>query len=223
VKKVKPDGGGGGVIPNSVTGQYLTDGPDVQVINVGISPDIPSTGGTYAEFAQEGSCGGCSIEPEVNCPQCVATEIAIWIKNNSAANGQAIPIAANIVKNANGSVSVPSLIIDNRNTGATISVVQVYFSVTGNNIPCMIPSGCLAPGSYGYEVQPTVGYYSTSTKLPGIGVVIEPISMGIVGLTPSGYPNNQTNTFNRNFEIVVILGNSETGDVFKPIFVSVQP
>ena len=197
---------------------------------IGISPSMSSTGTFYGEQAEESTCFNCSMEPELppgtsalaGLPG-LLNDILAGGKNYLAVYGQDIPVFANITNNADGSVSVLSLTIDNTNTGATISVMQVTFSVSGDNMQCNSPSGCLKSAPYGYQVQPEYGYYAPDIKAPGIGILTQPNSTQNVSLVPSGYPNNPTNTFHREFTITVYLGNSQTGDIYKPISLTINP
>jgi RHS repeat-associated protein len=194
-------------------------------IPLGISSSYSPTTSSYAEQAEEGSCGGCSMEPvEVANPFDAFNFVGQWGINYLAINSQDIPVYITMIPNANGSVSVNSLTVDNTNTGVTVAVVEVSFKTSGNTSPCYSTGGsCVTNAPYGYNVQSQPGIYSSDTALPGIGAVTQPNSMQIVNLIPSGYPNNQTNTFNNSFQIRVVLGNSLTGDVYNPISINIHP
>jgi hypothetical protein len=232
-----PGGGGmgfGGLTPlqpssknnnNSGNRSQATVSNNVVSVPIGVSSVYFPTGSSYAEQAENSTCFGCSMEPiNVANPFDLGNFVGEWGLNYLAINSHDIPVYANIARSTNGSVSVYSLTVDNTHTGATIAVARIVFKVSGDNMPCFSSSGsCVANRPYEYNVQPHLGIYSADTHLPGIGAITQPGSTQLVYVTPSGYPNNPTNTFHSSFEIIVVLGNSLTGNVYNPISATIHP
>lgn len=189
---------------------------NVVTVFVGSSSVTSSSGSTYGEQIQDSSCDNCSVEPRIqgNDPNAIfglLNDALQWGLNWRAANDRSVPVYAHMTANANGSISVFSLTVDNTQTGAMISVMQTRFSVPGrdNSLCLSINRVCLSQAPYSYNIQP--------------GENILPQSIQTVNVVPSGYSNNPSNTFFDGFTIEVTLGNVLTGGVYKPISVTIQP
>jgi hypothetical protein len=200
-------------------------GPAPYVPNlVGYSSGLaPSTATSYEQQVEESSCGGCSMEPTTPNGGGGPALIALMNDpltaglNGEAVNAKDIPVYVNIVTNPDGSTSVPSILIDNK-IGSPVSVMKVTFQVNGGSGCNFSSAQCMTAAPYSYRVASGPGIYHKGIT-PGLGVAA-PNSMQNISISPSGYPNNPSNTFHSGFKITINLGNSNTGQIFIPISVS---
>jgi len=216
-----------GSLSGNGNGQFNTS------VLVGVSSSFsPAANPDFVQNGQEGTCAGCSVEP--NLPQgsgAIANGAAVigdgltGVLSTLAMNAQDIPVYVNYTTNPDGSISVSSLTVDNTQTGADVSVMIVQFSISGDAQWCYSGNPCIVNAPYVYTVQanPNPSYLPSNINAPGIGVLTGPFSTQTVLLTPSGYPNNPSNTFTNEFTITVTLGNSLTGGLFNQISTTIQP
>jgi RHS repeat-associated protein len=175
------------------------------------------------------TCNNCGVEPEINLsnPQSagykataagvviqVASDVGNSIQDFHAQNDKDIPVYVNVATNTDGSVTVPSIEVDNK-TSIEVSVIAVKFRVEGGNGCKYVFTACLSAGPYSYNVSPGPGIYEPQST-PGLGI-IQPHTNQQISISPSGYGNNPTNTFRTGFTVRITLGYTAGGRTFLPI------
>ena len=203
--------------PKPVPTTFMGPAPYIPYL-VGISPSIaPFSTTNYGQQAEDSACDKCDELPNgggVGAAFGPVNDVLVGKINDIALNGKDIPVYANFVKNPDGSTAVPSILVDNT-TGQTVSVMQVTFDVSGAGGCDFSNIDCITSNQYTYFVVPgPVNYPPEITS--GLGVTA-PNSMQNISISPSGYPNNTSNTFITSFKITIRLGNNITGKSFLPI------
>jgi hypothetical protein len=183
--------------------------------------------------AEESSCNGCSVEPEVegNSPGgygynvvSILPDIANFAQMMYSMNGpKSISIYVNFTVDEANNISINSLTIINP-TNQRISLLGVTFTLFFYNDCenlCYYPASTEIVRSYSISqtsIAPTIGTY-------GIAPAVERNSYSTIPLIPSGEPKNQTNTFPSyiNPVIWVNIANTDTNQHWAPITYPIRP
>jgi hypothetical protein len=188
-----------------------------------VSGSLPFTQVSYGSQTEETGCGNCSMEPSgsgwVALPGLINDLLIGDLNNRAANNPYRIYVRVNFVTNSDSSISVPSISIDN-NSNATISIMAVKFK-TANNVSCNSP--CIAGYNSNYTIITGPSLHSPGITV-GIGGIIFPKTMTGVSLIPSGYQYNPNNNFysSTSVNVIVILGDSNTGQAWPPISFTIK-
>ncbi len=175
----------------------------------------------YIPESDDSDCAGCSAEgqfaphPAASIPGFV-NGIAIYLRNNEAMNGKPdIFTFFTYEEYSDGTVSAKSITILNK-SNKEISVKNVFFDAEPGI--CQDPS-CknMTLGGQTYNVNRPM-YTAPDALVPGLGVVPEK-SISTVSLIPSGYTENQSNTWapSYNVTLVVSLSSFRTSESYSPI------
>ena len=172
-----------GVMVGNSSSDSSNQYPKIGISLVGTSSSTaPPTLESYGQQAEESTCDGCSMEPQLPVANGAAGAAAApgligdILKGDlayKAVNDKDIPIYVNTVSYSDGSVSIPSIFVMN-DTYQTISVMTVDFIAKGGEA-CNFSGSCLTSNTYGYGVVPGPGIAQKDIRT-GIGPVISPKS-----------------------------------------------